>query len=142
MFLVAGKPGIDAGTMHHRAPSEHGWLTCPDNCAFDSKGRIPIAADGAPSAAQVADGVYLADVSGVGRALTKLFCQAPTCAEVCGPCLTPDGKTLFLAIQHPAEDSGSTFEKPSTRWPDFKADMAARPSVIAVVKKDGGVIGS
>jgi secreted PhoX family phosphatase len=142
MFLIAGKPGIDAGTMYHRATSENGWLSCPDNCAFDSKGRILIATDGSPSAAQVADGVYMADVRGYGRALTKLFYQAPTGAEVCGPCLTPDDKTLFLAIQHPGEDRGSTFEKPSTRWPDFKADMPPRPSVIAVVKKDGGVIGS
>lgn len=142
MFLLAGKPGIDAGAMYHRATSQEGWLSCPDNCAFDSKGRIIIATDGAPSAAQVADGVYLADTGGFGRALTKLFYQAPTGAEVCGPCLTPDDKTLFLAIQHPAEDRGSTFEKPSTRWPDFKADMPPRPSVIAITKNDGGTIGS
>jgi uncharacterized protein len=142
IFLLAGKPGIDAGTMYHRATSENGWLSCPDNCTFDSKGRMLIATDGAPTAAQVADGVYLTDVTGNGRALTKLFYQAPTGAEVCGPCLTPDDKTLFLAIQHPGEDPGSTFEKPSTRWPDFKADMTTRPSVIAIVKKDGGTIGS
>jgi secreted PhoX family phosphatase len=56
--------------------------------------------------------------------------------------LTPDDQTMFLAIQHPGEDPGSTFEKPSTRWPDFKDAMPPRPSVIAVVKKGGGVIGS
>lgn len=142
IFLLAGKPGHDAGASYHRATSTEGWLSCPDNCAFDSKGRIFIATDGSPAAAQVADGVYLADTTGFGRALTKLFYQAPTGAEVCGPCLTPDDKTLFLAIQHPGEDRGSTFEKPSTRWPDFKADMPPRPSVIAIVKKDGGTIGS
>jgi secreted PhoX family phosphatase len=61
---------------------------------------------------------------------------------VCGPCLTPDDRTLFLAIQHPGEDPGSTIETPSTRWPDFKPDMPPRPSVIAIVRKDGGTIGS
>jgi secreted PhoX family phosphatase len=142
IFLLAGKPGIDHGATYHRATSENGWLSCPDNCAFDSKGRMLIATDGAPTAAQVADGIYMTDVRGPGRALPRLFYQAPTGAEVCGPCLTPDDKTLFLAIQHPGEDSGSTFEKPSTRWPDFKAGMPPRPSVIAIVKKDGGVIGS
>ena len=142
IFLAAGKPGIDAGSIYHRATSADGWLSCPDNVAFDSKGRMYIATDGAPTAAGVADGVYTADVSGTGRALTKLFFQAPTGAEVCGPLLTPDDQTMFLAIQHPGEDPGSTFEKPSTRWPDFKDGMPPRPSVLAVVKKGGGVIGS
>jgi uncharacterized protein len=141
LFLVAGKPGIDAGAQYHRATSDQGWLSCPDNCAFDGKGRIWIATDGAPEAAGVADGLYAADTQGRGRALTRLFYQAPTGAEVCGPCFTPDDGTIFLAIQHPGEDSGSTFERPSTRWPDFAEGMPPRPSVIAIVKKGGGPIG-
>ncbi len=142
IFLMAGKPGFDAGARYHRATSESGWLSCPDNCAFDSKGRLWIATDGAPSAAGVADGIWAADTQGAGRALTKQFYRAPTGAEVCGPCFTPDGRTLFLAIQHPGDDAGSTFEKPSTRWPDFAENMPPRPSVIAIVKRDGGEIGS
>jgi secreted PhoX family phosphatase len=142
IFLMAGKPGMDAGARYHRATSDQGWLSCPDNCAFDSKGRIWIATDGAPSAAGVADGLYAADTDGHGRALTRLFYQAPTGAEVCGPCFTPDNKTMFLAIQHPGDDHGSTFDRPSTRWPDFAEGMPPRPSIIAIVKRDGGEIGS
>ncbi|WP_119422823.1 PhoX family protein [Desertibaculum subflavum] len=142
IFLLAGKPGIDAGARYHRLTSENGWLSCPDNCAFDSKGRLWIATDGAPVAAGIADGVWAADTSGYGRGLSKHFFQAPTGAEVCGPCFTPDDQTLFLAIQHPGEDPGSTFEKPSTRWPDFKADTPPRPSVIAITKTGGGAIGT
>lgn len=141
IFLLAGKPGHDAGARYHRATSESGWLSCPDNCTFDSKGRIWIATDGAPGAAGIADGIYAADTLGGGRALTRLFYQAPVGAEVCGPLFTPDNTTLFLAIQHPGEGSGSNFANPSTRWPDFRADMPPRPTVIAIVKKDGGVIG-
>jgi hypothetical protein len=141
VFLMAGKPGYDAGARYHRATGENGWLSCPDNCAFDSKGRIWIATDGAPTAAGVADGLYAADTSGYGRALTKLFYQAPTGAEVCGPCFTPDNRTIFLAIQHPGDDPGSTFERPSTRWPDFAEGVPPRPAIIAVVKRDGGEIG-
>jgi secreted PhoX family phosphatase len=141
IFLMAGKPGIDAGARYHRATSENGWLSCPDNCAFDSKGRLWIATDGAPTAAGIADGIWATDVAGAGRALTRLFYQAPTGAEVCGPCFTPDDRTLFLAIQHPGDDRGSTFERPSTRWPDFTENMPPRPSVIAIVKRDGGEIG-
>jgi secreted PhoX family phosphatase len=142
IFLMAGKPGYDAGARYHRATSDNGWLSCPDNCAFDSKGRIWIATDGAPGAAGVADGLYAADTTGYGRALTRLFYQAPTGAEVCGPAFTPDSRTLFLAIQHPGDDPGSTFERPSTRWPDFRDGVPPRPAVIAIVRRDGGEIGS
>jgi uncharacterized protein len=142
LFLVAGAPAYDAGARYHRATSADGWLSCPDNCAFDSKGRIWIGTDGSPETSGVADGLYAADTTGYGRALTRLFYQAPTGAEVCGPCFTPDERTLFLAIQHPGEDPGSTFEQPSTRWPDFQDGMPPRPSVIAIIKEDGGVIGT
>ena len=142
IFIVGGKPGIDPGARYHWATSENGWLSCVDNCVFDSKGRIWIATDGAPTAAGIADGLYGADTAGYGRGLTRCFFQAPTGAEVCGPMITPDDGTLFLAIQHPGEDSGSTFEKPSTRWPDFKDGMPPRPSVIAITKKGGGTIGT
>ncbi|WP_421993287.1 PhoX family protein [Roseococcus sp.] len=142
LFLRAGKPGIDAGAQYHRATSDEGWLSCPDNCTFDSKGRIWIATDGATSAAGVADGLYAADTTGAGRALTRLFYQAPTGAEVCGPLMLPDDSALFLAIQHPGEDAGSTFEEPSTRWPDFEPDMPPRPSVVVITKTGGGAVGS
>ncbi len=141
IFLLAGKPGIDAGARYHRATSDNGWMSCPDNCTFDSKGRMWVATDGAPTAAGVADAVYGMDTTGYGRALPKLFFQAPTGAEVCGPILTPDDRTMFVAIQHPGEDPGSTFEKPSTRWPDFKDGTPPRPSVVVITKKDGGPIG-
>jgi uncharacterized protein len=142
IFLLAGKPGQDAGARYHRATSDNGWLSCPDNIAFDSKGRIWIVTDGAPHAAGVADGVYGADTTGFGRALTRCFYQAPTGAEVCGPIFTPDDTTFFIAVQHPGEDTGSTFEKPSTRWPDFKDGVPPRPAVVAITKRGGGVVGS
>ncbi len=142
IFLLAGKPGQDAGARYHRATSDQGWLSCPDNMAFDAKGRIWISTDGAQTEAGVADGLYAADTQGPGRALTRLFYQAPTGAEVCGPCFTPDDTTIFLAIQHPAEDRGSSFDRPSTRWPDFREGMPPRPSVIAIVKRGGGAIGA
>ena len=142
LFLRGGKPGVDAGAQYHRATSDQGWLSCPDNCAFDRKGRIWIATDGAGPAAGVADGVYAADTTGRGRALTRLFYQAPTGAEVCGPFMLPDDSALFLAIQHPGEDPGSTFEAPSTRWPDFVEAAPPRPSVVVITKAGGGAVGS
>jgi len=142
IFLMAGKPGQDSGARYHRATSDNGWLSCPDNVAFDSKGRIWISTDGGPENAGIADGIWASDTAGYGRALPRRFYRAPSGAEVCGPRFTPDDRTLFLAIQHPGEDPGSTYERPSTRWPDFVDGAPPRPSVIAIVRRDGGEIGS
>lgn len=141
IFIAAGRPGKDEGTKYHPGTSADGWLTCPDNITFDSKGRLWIATDSG-EVAGIADGLYACDVAGPGRALTRQFFAAPKGAEVCGPIFTPDDRTLFLAIQHPGEGKGSTYETPTTRWPDFKDSLPPRPTVIAITRKDGGPIGS
>jgi len=146
VFMQCGDPKVaNDGARYGKGTSENGWLAWPDNCAFDGKGRIWIATDGMPTTKKVGDGLFAADILGPNRAAPKRFYRAPAGAEVCGPCFTPDNTTVFLAIQHPGEggrDTPSTFEQPITRWPDFKDGMPPRPSVVAIVKKGGGMIGS
>ena len=141
ILFAGGQPGHDAGANYHPQTSSNGWLTCPDNITFDSSGRLWIATDSA-EVAGIADGLYACDLTGPGRALTRQFFAAPQGAEVCGPTHTPDDRALFLAIQHPGEGKGSSYETPTTRWPDFKNDMPPRPAVVVITKKDGGTIGS
>jgi uncharacterized protein len=141
-FLLAGDPQNPAHGAKYPGPlSAHGWLAAADNLAFDPKGRLWITTDGQDDAAGVADAVYAADTAGPGRGITRLFFNAPRGAEVCGPCFTPDGRTLFLAVQHPADEESSTFDTPSTRWPDFQPSMPPRAAVLAITKDDGGEIG-
>lgn len=136
-FLLAGKPDEDGG---HYGEGTQVWLSSPDNIAFDPKGRLWIASDQGKEQASnaIPDGMFVCDTDGPHRAKLKFFYAVPRGAECCGPTFTPDGKTLFIAVQHPGETS--TFDKPSTRWPDFKDNVPPRPTVVAIVKKDGGPI--
>jgi hypothetical protein len=142
IFIQAGNPKDAAqGAKYGGDVSDSGWFANPDNFAFDPQGRIWIATDGLPDHG-VHDGVWAADVDGTGRAITKHFLGCPRGAELCGPAFTPDGQTLFVSVQHPGEEDESNFDKPTTRWPDFADGVPPRPSVVAIVKKGGGEIGS
>jgi hypothetical protein len=142
-FLLGGDPARpEHGARYPGSVTEDGWLCCPDNLAFDPVGRIWITTDGQGDAVGFADSVYAAETMGPRRGATRCFFSAPRGAEICGPEFTPDGKTLFLAIQHPGEERGSTYNEPSTRWPDFKEGVPPRSSVIAVTKSNGGDIGT
>jgi uncharacterized protein len=144
-LLLAGDPKVEgSGAKYH--PDTEAWISSPDNVAFDSQGRIWISTDqgGAQAKNNIPDGMYACDYEGDGRAYLKFFFACPIGAEMCGPEFTPDGRTLFVAVQHPAEADGyvSIYEKPSTRWPDFADTMPPRPSVVAITKDDDGEIGS
>ncbi len=142
IFLLAGNPGRQGdGARYHPTVTDDGWLSAPDNVAFDRRGRIWIATDGMPSFG-CADGAWVSDTEGPGRALTRHFYRTPIGAELCGPEFNTDDTAYFAAVQHPGDTDGSTFAAPSTRWPDFKPEMPPRPAVQVVVKKGGGSIGT
>ncbi len=155
ILLKAGNPRDPrVGALYNPATSDNGWFACPDNCAVDNQGRLWVTTDQGSAWSKTsgtADGVWAVDCERTARGTGKMFFRVPVGAEMCGPCFTPDDKTLFVAVQHPATDGtkqypgferSSTFEDPATRWPDFDDRMPPRPSVVVITKDDGGVIGS
>jgi uncharacterized protein len=141
LFVLCGNPKDAAvGATFHAETSDSGWFVCPDNISFDPAGRLWVATDGANDF-DLPDGVYGVDTEGPARGLPKLLFTCPHGAEATGPCFTPDGKTLFISVQHPAEDA-ETLDKAETLWPDFKDGQPPRPAVVAVMRKDGQAVGS
>ena len=80
---------------------------------------------------------------------TRRFLTSPPHCEVTGVVTTPDGRAMFVGIQHPGEDWTGSFTANST-WPDNGANgpttarTASKPrsSVVLITRDDGGVIGT
>jgi len=142
ILLEGGLPEHTDVAPPHPQTSPNGYLSCPDNCAFDGDGRLWVTTDGNPDAtlknggAAHADGLYVVETDGPARGRSRLFFRACVGAELTGPCFTPDNTTLFLSVQHPGrmEDGGD-----GTSWPAKPGSgLPPRSSVVALTRKNGG----
>ena len=142
-FLIkCGDPSKpEFGATWNPETSEHGWFGSPDNCALDPSGRLWVATDGNEKTGSN-DGLWAVETDGPKRGTSRAFFRGPNGAEICGPRFAPDGETLFLAVQHPGDGPGTSYEAPSSRWPDFDDAMPPRPSVVSIRKTGGGPVGS
>jgi secreted PhoX family phosphatase len=74
----------------------------------------------------------------------RRFLVGPKECEITGIDSTPDGRTIFVNIQHPGENASNP-NAPTSNWPNSQAGAAAgvrpRSATIAITKNDGGVIG-
>jgi len=111
-------------------------IHCPDNLGIDPQGRLWIVTD-ADDRVFPNNGCFVVQTSGPQRGLLKQLASAPTGCEVCGCEFTPDGRTLFLSIQHPGE--GGTLDKPRSHWPDGNG-LPARAALLAVEREDGAPV--
>jgi uncharacterized protein len=89
----------------------------------------------------------------VGKAPTeetlKRFLVGPKDCEITGLCETPDGKTLFINVQHPGEGTAQANvadpTKYTSQWPSnagYGAGKRPRSATIVITKDDGGRIGT
>ena len=123
-------------------------------------------ANGSPNAAVTAD-VSVATRMGkkLGDTKFKRFLTAHKGAEVTGVAESPDGKILFINIQHPGENTGDTTDGFGTvavtpasqagpfesNWPGNGRGVAAygaggasarpRSATVMITKNDGGIVG-
>ncbi|MFE9651949.1 PhoX family protein [Micromonospora sp. NPDC006431] len=112
-------------------------ISCPDNVAFDATGNLWISTDG--NALGSNDGLFATALEGPERGHLKQFLTVPYGAETCGPFITNDNRSVFIAVQHPGEITGASVENPASTWPD--GDFA-KPGVVVTWRLDGGPIGS
>ena len=102
------------------------------------------------------DGSTLTITTRAGKAPTtdtlKRFLVGPADCEITGAAETPDGKTVFVNIQHPGEAiSAANVVNPAaylSHWPGNAgygaggANARPRSATVAITKNDGGLLGS
>ena len=84
-----------------------------------------------------------------GEDKLKRFLVGPVGSEITGLCETPDGKTIFINIQHPGETTAQANiadpSKYTSQWPSnagYGAGKRPRSATIVITKNDGGKIGT
>ncbi len=138
------------------------WIQTDDGAYTDVTNCMMLAAmpgqvgdGGAPRAITYtrADGSTYTVNSPIGLAPTaaslKRFLVGPVGCEITGWCETPDGKTIFVNIQHPGETTQMADLGDPTRytsqWPanaGYGAGQRPRSATIAITKDDGGLVGT
>ena len=146
-LLLAGDP--TAARAEHRGTIKGDAFACPGALALDQRGRLWIGT-GISSAT-----LGKAEMAGLGNnqllacnpanAEVRRFLTGPVNSELAGATFTPDGRTMFVNVQHPGESPGGQSDPAAPRrysnWPDFKPDSRPRSATLAIRRTDGGVVG-
>jgi hypothetical protein len=122
----------------------------PDGLWFDANGRLWVQTDqpgnGLGDWVNIGSNTMSAVDPSNGK--TYRFVTSPRNCEVTGVITTPDGKTMWINIQHPGDEWSGSFTANST-WPDSGVNGATgvplakpRSSTVLITKDDGGVIGT
>ncbi|GGK86841.1 hypothetical protein Ppa06_45910 [Planomonospora parontospora subsp. parontospora] len=137
--LVCGDPADPSTYFAGFDKSRVSPISCPDNVAFDRDGNLWISTDG--NALGSNDGLFVMPVTGSERGHLRQFLTVPIGAETCGPFITADQRSVFVAVQHPGEVDGASPETPASHWPDG-GESQPRPSVAVAWHTRGRKIGS
>ncbi|HEY5636239.1 MAG TPA: PhoX family phosphatase [Burkholderiales bacterium] len=143
-FVLAGDP-------KHADPKLRGDIkgdlfASPDGLMIDDRGALWVQTDMSPSALLKGDhAVYGNNQMLVMDPVTresKRFLTGPRGCEVTGACMTPDGRTLFVNMQHPGEPTSTENPRVNSNWPDYHVDGRPRSGTVAIRRADGGIVGT
>ena len=112
-------------------------FSSPDNLIFDGEGNLWMVTDISSSRHNKGiykfhanNGLFFFRTDGPFAGIAYQFASGPVHCEMTGPAWTPDGKTLFLSIQHPGEESES-IDALSSHWPNGGTEIP-RPATVAI----------
>jgi uncharacterized protein len=125
---------------------------------FDGSGNLWVVTDISSSSLNQANeygyhknnAMFFVPTSGPNKGIAFRFANGPAECELTGPYFTPDGKSLFVNVQHPGELTGDAPDAPgvfgqeatyTSWWPEGNkttADNPAtpRPSTVVISRDD------
>lgn len=108
-------------------------ISCPDNVAFDDDGNLWVSTDGQPGSIARNDGLFLVPVDGPERGRVQQFMAVPTGAETCGPQVKSAEGYVLVAVQHPGDVTGASYEDPASMFPYDGRFAGPRPACIQIM---------
>lgn len=147
LFVIAGDKN-QSKTFAGKALGEDNIFACPDGLWFDADARLWIQTDIGESeqnkGALEPFGNNQMLCADPGTAEIRRFLTGPVGQEITGVTTTPDGRTMFINVQHPGATTTAENFKAGTlasHWPDGGAAYP-RSATVVISKLDGGVVGS
>lgn len=120
----------------------------PDGLAFDPRGILWVGTDMSPSVLNRGEFAVLGNnqmhAVDPRDGTFRRFLTGPRGSEITGITFAPDGRSLFVNVQHPGEAGRSDPARPRalSNWPDFDPAGRPRSATLAIRRTDGGIIGT
>lgn len=170
IFLFGARASADPYNVNVSRLSEDNDFSSPDGLRFGLSGLLWIETDDsalgdvsncmllAAIPGRVGDGgpAWISNIDAQASSVTETWAGAPATAaslrrflvgprecEITGITETPDGRALFINIQHPGEDSPPDLQDPRTfgsHWPDG-GSARPRSATLVITRNDRGPVG-
>ncbi len=147
-FVLAGDPANERPEAQGNVKGD--VFGAPDGLWVDGRGVLWIQTDMSPTAmgrgdlARLGNNTMLAADPRTGE--VRRFLVGPVGCEVTGATGTPDGRTMFINIQHPGETPSERTDPSNPQryssWPDHRPDGRPRSATVVIRRRDGGVVGT
>lgn len=147
-LVLAGDPANERAEARGNIKGD--LFACPDGIMFDPRGMLWVQTDAHATQmykgefARIGNNQMLACDLATGE--MRRFLTGPVNCEVTGAAFTPDGRTVFVNIQHPGETPSDRSDpaEPSkfSNWPDYRPGGRPRSATVVIRRRDGGVIGT
>jgi uncharacterized protein len=145
VFVLCGDPSMSETAKQGNITGD--IFGSPDGLWFDARGLLWIQTDISASVLNKGDYANIGNnqmlVADVATKEIRRFLTGPHGCEVTGVVTTPDGRTMFVNIQHPGETPRERSDPANpmaiSAWLD---GGRPRSATVVIRKNDGGVIGT